>query len=627
MEIPVPHSTRSPAGRPARLALAAALVLGLLLAALLAAGDSADAAPKAAAKQGKRTAAAAKPRPNFVLIQTDDQTLDQLYASIAPAGTPIYAMPNTLSLIADRGVTFTRYYVPYPLCCPSRVSLLTGRYSHNNNVRGNNNPNGGAIGFARRGAWSHNIATWLQSAGYRTIHVGKWLNGYGDPPYDDGSYVPPGWSAWHSVLNADTHHFFYGYKLNNNGVIEGPYGDSGSWETREYGQRDDFGCPDAPLNGLPCLHLTDVLTRIATEEMLGTPPGKPFYVQLDYTAPHGDFRRPAGPEPTPRNYDLFAGAPFPRNRAEGFNEGNVNDKPRFIREAPYLSPQEIRTYRIYYQKMLDSLRDVDDGVKRVIDTLGAMGQLRNTYVIFLSDNGFFFGEHRLTGGKFLAYEPATHVPLLIRGPGIKPGTATGELAANIDIAPTILELARAKATKSIDGRSLVPFMKDTALRTRRPILFESFVEETDIEPSAEQSGARASRSAAAGRGGAGASAARAGARRGAKASIVAPPKDYVGIRYGPYKYIEWPSGEKELYDIAKDPNELNNRVRERNLFPIRNFLHRHLRKLAQCVGRKCSQVLPKVPLTKRQQLKLKRKKERERREKQRAKKKKQQSKR
>src|SRR5690606_38312324 len=131
-------------------------------------------------------------------------------------------------------------------------------------------------------------------------------------------------------------------------------------------------------NGLPCLHLTDVLTRIATEEMLGTPPGKPFYVQLDYTAPHGDFRRPAGPEPTPRNYDLFAGAPFPRNRAEGFNEGNVNDKPRFIREAPYLSPQEIRTYRIYYQKMLDSLRDVDDGVKRVIDTLGAMGQLRNT---------------------------------------------------------------------------------------------------------------------------------------------------------------------------------------------------------------------------------------------------------
>ena len=87
------------------------------------------------------------------------------------------------------------------------------------------------------------------------------------------------------------------------------------------------------------------------------------------------------------------------------------------------------------------LRAIDDGVKQVVDTLGYIGKLRNTYIIFISDNGFFYGEHRLTGGKFLAYEPSTHLPLLMRGPGIKPGTATGELAANIDIAPTILELA------------------------------------------------------------------------------------------------------------------------------------------------------------------------------------------
>jgi len=615
MSTSVPHSPHPRLGRRLRPVLAALLACGLLLAGAALGGADAGAAPGA---KGKAKGGRALPqgRPSFLLIQTDDQTLDQLYASIAPAGTPIYAMPNTLSLIAERGITFTRYYVPYPLCCPSRVSLLTGRYAHNNNVRGNNNPQGGSIGFARRGAWSNNLATWLQAAGYRTVHVGKWLNGYGDPPYDDGSYVPPGWSAWHSVLNADTHHYFYGYKLNNNGTIEGPYGDSGSWETREYGQRDDFGCPDAPLNGLPCLHLTDVLTRVAAEEMLGTPPDKPFYVQLDYTAPHGDFRRPAGPEPTPRNYDLFAGAPLPRKRSEGLNEGNVNDKPRFIREAPYVSPQELRTYRVYYQKALESLRDIDEGVKRLLDTLGAMGRLRNTYVIFLSDNGFFFGEHRLTGGKFLAYEPSTHVPLLMRGPGIKPGSVSGELAANIDIAPTILELAGAKATKSIDGRSLVPYMRDPQLRSRRAILFESFVEETDVQPNAEQLRGRASA--------AGAAAARRGGGRGggATASIVAPPKDYVGIRYGPYKYIEWPSGEKELYDITKDPNELNNRVRDRNLAPIRNFLHRHLRRLAACVGRECSKVLPKLPLTKRRQARLKRQKERERREKERARKKK-----
>ena len=131
--------------------------------------------------------------------------------------------------------------------------------------------------------------------------------------------------------------------------------------------------------------------------------------------------------------------------------------------------------------MLESLRDIDDGVRQIIGTLSQTGRLQNTYVIFASDNGFFFGEHRLLGGKFLAYEPATHLPLLIRGPGIKPGSSTGELAANIDIAPTVLELAGAKADKSIDGRSLVPFMRDPDLRTRRPILFESFVETNDVE--------------------------------------------------------------------------------------------------------------------------------------------------
>ena len=177
--------------------------------------------------------------------------------------------------------------------------------------------------------------------------------------------MPPGWSAWHTVLKADTDHYFYGYTLNNNGSLEGPFGDSGSWETREYGVRDDFGCPFAPLNGLPCFYETDTLTNIATEEMLGTSPEQPFYLQLDYTAPHGDFRRPAGPEPAPRHYDWFNGRPLPARPLRGFNEGNVNDKPRFIREAPYLSLSDIHTYRVYYQKALESLRAIDDGVKQV----------------------------------------------------------------------------------------------------------------------------------------------------------------------------------------------------------------------------------------------------------------------
>ena len=550
---------------------------------------------------GTEAARSAKQKPSFVVVQVDDATIDQIYATFSPGGIPIRTMPHTLALIGGRGITFNRYYVPYPLCCPARVTTLTGRYAHNHNVRGNVPPNGGFTGFKARQAYSHNLAPWLQAAGYRTIHIGKFLNGYGDEPFDEGRDVPPGWNAWHSVLRADSHHYFYGYTLNNNGSLDGPFGEPGSWETREYGERDDPGCPAAPLNGKPCLYQTDVFNRIAWEEISGTSPEQPFYLQLDYTAPHGDFRRPAGPEPAPRHYNLFAGAPYPHGDSEGFNEGNVNDKPRFIREAPYLSLQEIRTYRVYYQKALESLRSIDEGVKLIHDTLGSLGRLRNTYIIFTSDNGFFFGEHRLTGGKFIAYEPATHMPLLMRGPGIAPGTATGELVSQVDLAPTILELAGARADKSIDGRSLVPFMRDPSLRTRRPLLFESFVETADVEAS----GQPIARPSTAPR------------RGGATASIVAPPKDYAGIRLGPYKYIEWPSGEKELYDINKDPHELNNLVRDRNLSPIRAFLHAQLTQLVNCVGRACQQVAPKFPLTKKQQKKVDKQRRKEERRKER----------
>jgi N-acetylglucosamine-6-sulfatase len=600
----------------ARFALALSLLA--LLGSLAWAGvQSAQAAPSAPPSTdtpppaGDKAGASATQSPSFVVIQTDDQTLEALTASYTPpGGAPIAAMPNTLALIGARGVTLSRYYVSYPLCCPSRVSLMTGRYAHNHNVRGNVQPEGGFSGFSYRQGYSHNIATWLQGAGYRTIHVGKFLNGYGDEPFDTGTAVPPGWDAWHSVLKADTDHYFYGYRLNDNGMIDGPLGDSGSWETREYGEVDDFGCPLAPLNGLPCYYETDVFSRIASEELFGTSPEQPFYLQLDYTAPHGDFRKPAGPEPAPRHYDTFAGAALPHSRSQGVNEGNVADKPSFIREAAYLSPAELHTYRVYYQKQLESLRAIDDGVKQVVDTLGAMGRLRSTYIIFTSDNGFFLGEHRLTGGKFLAYEPSTHVPFLMRGPGIKPGTATGELAANIDIAPTILELAGVEADKSIDGRSLVPFIKDTTLRSRRPILFESFVETSDVEANG---GGPAAVPAAVNSGAAGASRV-SGSGGGAHASIVAPPKDYEGIRLGPYKYIEWPDGQKELYDINKDPYELRNIVRDRNLFPIRAFLHNQLVRMEECSGRTCQEPAPKFPLTREEQLKKKREREKRERE-------------
>ena len=505
-------------------------------------------------------------------------------------------MPNTLDLIAKRGMTFNRYYVSYPLCCPSRVSLLTGRYAHNHNVKGNIQPNGGFTGFEQQGALTHNLAVWMQNAGYKTIHIGKFLNGYGDKPYDEGKVVPPGWSSWHTILNADTNHYFYGYLMNNNGTIEGPYGDSGSWETREYGARDDIGCPFAPTNGLPCYYETDHLTELATREIAETPAEQPFYLQLDYTAPHGDFRRPAGPEPAPRHYNWFKGARLPHDRSEGFDEGNVRDKPRFIRDADHLSLNDKHTYRVYWQKQLESLRSVDDGVKLIIDTLGGVSRLRNTYVLFTSDNGFFFGEHRLIGGKFLAYEPATHLPFLIRGPGIQPGTKTGELSSQIDIAPTILELA------GVERRQEHRRPLDDPLPERPEPAHPAAAALRVLRRDQRRRPGRRRRNAARLRTRSPARLARPRGEGGATASILAPPKDYEGIRLGPYKYIAWPSGEKELYDINKDPNELNNLVKIPNYFPIRNYLHTLLTGgveetggLEDCVGRTCREAGPENP--------------------------------
>ena len=480
-------------------------------------------------------------RPNVIVVMTDDQT----QASLAK-------MPRVNSELVAQGATFANSFTNWPLCCPSRATFYSGQYAHNHRVLGNAPPDGGFVRFNDSNA----LPVWLQSAGYRTIHVGKFLNYYGQPPYFEPSEVPPGWSNWQTLIGEDSTHFFYGYRLNVNGTIEGPFGDIA------YERRDPAGCPTAPPPDEVCTHQTDVLTQRAVDQVLGSGGEQPFFLSLDYVAPHGDYRAPWGAEPAPRHYDSLITLPLPR--PPGFNERDVSDKPRFLRRAGRLGATAIANAQQEWQKGLESLRAVDDGVGRVLEALAATGELGSTYVFFTTDNGFFAGEHRIQRSKFLPYEPSAHVPLLLRGPGIAPGGRSGELVANLDLAPTILQIAGAAPGNAIDGRSLLRFSHEPGRRTSRPLLLEGFTRAVDV----------------------------ATARAGAETSIRdAPVRDYQGIRVGRYKYVRYAGGGRELYDLRLDPHELHSRVADPRYREARAFLGRRLNWLRRCAGYPCRRPL------------------------------------
>src|SRR5829696_5891255 len=369
------------------------VVLILVLTALLA-------APLAVAPQEASPAAspAAPPRrPNLVLVVTDD--LD---------AASVEAMPTVRALLHDQGVSFSNFFVSTPLCCPARVSLLRGQYAHNHGVLGNGGPNGGFATFHRLGGEDSTVATWLHDAGYRTALLGKYLNGY--PEDTDPSYVPPGWDEWDAlVAEAPAGGGYIDYALNENG------------------RRVTYGHDAADYS-------TDVLAAKATDFIARTSGAdQPFFLYLAPFAPH----QPS--IPAPRHAQAFAEAWAPRSAA--FNEADVSDKPSWVRARPVLSDEQVAEIDAQYRDRLRTLLAVDEMVATLVETLEATGELENTYLFFTSDNGFLLGEHRLPIGKETPYQEAVRVPLLVRGPGVPAGTAVDSLALNVDLAPTLAELA------------------------------------------------------------------------------------------------------------------------------------------------------------------------------------------
>jgi N-acetylglucosamine-6-sulfatase len=370
-------------------------------------------------------------RPNIILIVTDDQTLAQLNER---------TMPATERLLVDRGSSFSRYYASTAQCCPSRAAMLTGQYGHNNGVLSNQE---GYAGLIRK---RDTLPVWLRRSGYRTAHVGRYLNGYTEVA--SPGKVAPGWSEWHTVAEPS----YYNYLISNNGRL------------REHGSLESD-------------HLTTVLNRHAVrviEEFAPRP--RPFYLQLDQRAPHGDRAtggpgrcvRFSAPDPAPRDSNLFKRAPLPR--PPSFNERNMSDKPSFLQGLDRLGKAQFKRMREKWGCALASLREVDRGVQRILSALHDLGEARRTAILFTSDNGRFFGEHRVRAGKVLPYEEAERLPLIMRVPRpyreFEPRIPRlDQVAANVDLAPTILDLANAQpcsACRVMDGRSLLDLINGNA---------------------------------------------------------------------------------------------------------------------------------------------------------------------
>ena len=357
--------------------------------------------------------------PNIVLILTDDQ--DLLLGSME-------ALPLTRSLIGDQGMVLENFVVPNPLCCPARASLLRGQHAHNTQILYNTPPSGGFQRFLELGHENATVATALHGAGYRTALMGKYLNAYPDP--DDPTHIPPGWDYWWAPIT-DSAYSSYNYTVNDNGTLV------------TYGSQ-------------PQDYITDVIAGNAASFITTTTtmhPGSPFFMFVSVYAPHSPFT------PAPRHTSLFPDAQVPRT--PGFNESDMSDKPVWMQTFPPLTEADIQGFDRDQRKRMQMLAAVDELVAQVIQTLDTQGVLDNTYVVFTSDNGYHMGQHRFVAGKGTPYEEDTHVPFMVRGPGVPAGVVRNEVAAIIDLTPTFADIAGGALGVPSDGRSMLPLWHTT----------------------------------------------------------------------------------------------------------------------------------------------------------------------
>lgn len=422
-------------------------------------------------------------RPNVVVILIDDARIDD-----------ISTMPVAQS-IANAGATFVNGFSAFPLCCPARASLLTGQYSNNHGVQSNKSPTGGFWKFQD----AQTLATWL-NPNYVTAWTGKYFNQYGTNR--SGTYIPPGWNEWFvpdgSVWN------YAATRWNSNGVLKAFPGQY------QADTEADF--------------TVSFVNKYAHS-------AEPFFLVASYLAPHtGNPFEPDDPNlvyhvstfPTPyvapRHQNVFADLPLTFNPA--FNE-DTSDKPS--RPTP-LASWEISALTEVNQQRRESLLAVEEGIQRMMTALQENGVLDNTFIIFLSDNGYTLGEYRIRSGKVVPYDIAVKVPLFIQGPGIPAGTTVRQSVGIHDLAPTILAMTQndgAQGSFIMDGINLLPMISDPYYSANRPIVIEG------APPNGE----------------------------------LTPDWLFQGVITPAWKFVTRSSGALELYDRVNDPWELQNQAK------------------------------------------------------------------
>jgi N-acetylglucosamine-6-sulfatase len=339
---------------------------------------------------------------------------------------------------------------------------------------------------------------------------------------------------------------FYGKYLNGYTETDAP---APGWDEWQAANNDGYFNVNYKLNANgkvetyddePKDYLADVIANKAADHIRRfAAEGRPFFLYIAPFNPHSPYN------PADRHKDLFQDVPLPRPAS--FNEADVSDKPGFIQELPRLRNDQIDEIQAHYRRRLQAQQSVDDLVETVVRALQQTGQLDNTYLVYASDNGFHLGEHRMMEGKDTAYEENIRVPLAMRGPGIAHGQRILGMALLIDLAPTFAAWAGVQPPDFVDGRSLAPLLADPDTPWRHSFLIQ---------------------------------------RLGLESDERMKPANALAIRTARYTYIAYNDGERELYDLEKDPAELQSI--ERAADPaLTDALLTRLTELRGCRGQEC----------------------------------------